>query len=389
MSRKVLAALGLMIGLGLSGAACAQSPASAPAARPAPNDYTKDEAWLCRPGRQDACALDQTTTVVAADGKTTTETFKADPKAPVDCFYVYPTVSTDTGMNSDMVADLPEKSVVNQQLARFGKVCRLYAPLYRQVTLAALRKVMMGQASGADAQLAYDDVRDAWNDYLARDNKGRGVVLIGHSQGSRILLDLIAKEIDGKPVQKQVVSALILGMNTPVDPAKDSYGSLPLCRKAGQTGCVISYVSFRADSPPPASSRFGKVEQPGLKAACVNPAALAGGSAPLHGYFSNMTIMGTPMKPATVWTKTSTPETPFVSLPGLVSGECVEKDGFDYLAVTVHGDPADARADDIPGDLLVLGVRLKDWGLHLVDVNLTMGDLVEVVGVQAKAYAGK
>ena len=52
----------------------------------------------------------------------------------------------------------------------------------------------------------------------------------------------------------------------------------------------------------------------------------------------------------------------------------------------MHPDKADPRADTIPGDLLVLGQPLKDWGLHLVDVNLTMGDLVAVVGEQSKAY---
>jgi len=385
MSRKLWAALGLVTALGLGAAACAQP---APAGPVAPNDYAKDENWLCRPGRDDACAADQTATVVQADGSTRIEPFKADPDAPIDCFYVYPTVSSDPGGNSDMTPDLPEKAVADQQFARFGQVCKLYAPSYRQVTIAALRKVMMGQASNGDGELAYADVLAAWKDYLARDNHGRGVVLVGHSQGSRILLRLIKEEIDGKPVQKQLVSALILGMNTPVDPATDAYGSLPLCRKAGQTGCVISYVSFRADSPPPASSKFfGKVAEPGMKAACVNPAALAGGSAPLRSYFADRTIMGSAMRPATVWTKDATVSTPFVELPGLVSAECVSSGGFDYLAVTVHPDKADPRADNIPGDLLVLGQPLKDWGLHLVDVNLTMGDLVAVVGEQAKAYA--
>ena len=384
MSRKPWAALGLIVGLGLGAAACAQP---APATPPAPNDYTQDAGWLCRPGRQDACAVDLTATMIQADGKTSVEPFKADPNAPIDCFYVYPTVSSDPGGNSDMTPDLPEKAVADQQFARFGSVCKLYAPNYRQVTIAALRKVMMGQASNGDIALAYSDVLAAWKDYLARDNHGRGVVLIGHSQGSRLLLKLIAEEIDGKPVQKQIVSALILGMNTPVDPAKDSYGSLPLCRKAGQVGCVISYVSFRADSPPPADARFGKVEEPGLKAACVNPAALAGGSASVRSYFSDRTIMGTAMRPATVWAKDVTVATPYVELPGLVSAECVSKDGFDYLAVTVHPDKDDPRADNIPGDLLVMGVPLKSWGMHLVDVNLTIGDLVSVVGAQSKAYA--
>lgn len=384
MSRKPWVVLGLVVGLGLSAGACAQP---APAAPLTPNDYAKDENWLCRPGRQDACAADQTATVIAADGTTTVETFKADPDAPIDCFYVYPTVSSDPGGNSDMTPDLPEKAVADQQFARFGQVCKLYAPSYRQVTIAALRKVMAGQASPGDSELAYADVRDAWNHYLAHDNHGRGVVLIGHSQGSLVLLKLIANEIDGKPAQKQLVSALLLGASTPVDPAKDSYGSLPLCRKAGQVGCVISYVSFRADSPPPAGSKFfGRVDPPGMRAACVNPAALAGGSAPLRSYFSDRTIMGTAMRPATVWAQGVELKTPYVALPGLVSAECVHNDGFDYLAVSVHPDPADPRADDIPGDLLAMGVRVKAWGLHLVDANLAMGDLVAVVGEQAKAY---
>lgn len=384
MSRKLWAALGLIAGLGLGMAACAQP---APAGPATPNDYTQDANWLCRPGRADACAADQAATVIQADGSTRLETFKADPNAPIDCFYVYPTVSSDPGGNSDMTPDLPEKAVASQQFGRFGQVCKLYAPSYRQVTIAALRKVMMGQASPGDGELAYADVLAAWKDYLARDNHGRGVVLVGHSQGSRILLRLIKEEIDGKPVQKQLVSALILGMNTPVDPARDAYGSLPLCRKAGQTGCVISYVSFRADSPPPATSKFfGKVAEPGMKAACVNPAALAGGSATVRSYFSDSTIMGAAMRPATVWARDVTVSTPFVELPGLVSAECVSSGGFDYLAVTVHPDKADSRTDTIPGDLLALGQPLKDWGLHLVDVNLTMGDLVAVVGEQGKAY---
>lgn len=387
MSRKPWAALGLIIGLALSTAACAQP---APAAPPTPNDYARDENWLCRPGRQDACAADQAATVVQADGATRVETFKPDPNAPIDCFYVYPTVSSDPGGNSDMTPDLPEKAVADQQFARFGQVCKLYAPNYRQVTIAALRRVMTGQASNGDGELAYADVLAAWKDYLARDNHGRGVVLIGHSQGSRILLKLIAEEIDGKPVQKQLVSALILGMNTPVDPATDRYGSLPLCRQSGQVGCVISYVSFRADSPPPAASKFfGKVTEPGRRAACVNPAALAGGSAPLKSYFSDRTIMGTAMRPATVWAQGVEVKTPYIALPGLVSAECVRSGDFDYLAVTVHPDKADPRADNIPGDLLAMGVPVKDWGLHLVDVNLTMGDLVGVVGEQAKAYGAR
>ena len=160
-------------------------PAAAPA--PAKNDYSNGDNWLCRPGRQDACAVDLTTTVVAADGKMTREAWAANPKAPIDCFYVYPTVSTDPTPNSDMVADDPEKGVVRSQFARFGALCRTYAPMYRQTTLTALRARLAGKPMEVDRTLAYTDVADAWKYYLEHDNNGRGVVLVGHSQGSGVL----------------------------------------------------------------------------------------------------------------------------------------------------------------------------------------------------------
>ncbi|USQ96626.1 DUF3089 domain-containing protein [Caulobacter sp. RL271] len=384
---QLLATLGLTIGLALANAACAQ----APAASVEPNDYGKTETWLCLPGRKDACVVDQTTTIVQADGKTSVETFKAAAAPNYDCFYVYPTVSTDPGGNSDMVIDEAERRVVEQQLARFASQCRVFAPMYRQVTLAALRAVMMGQPSPGNGVLAYGDVRDAWRWYLANENKGRGVVLIGHSQGSRMLLDLLKNEVDGKLAQANLISAYILGMTTPVD-AAGKFGSIPLCVKADQAGCLVTYVSFRETSPPPANSRFGKTDAEGRRAGCVNPAALLAGKAstedaPVHAYLSSKAFLssGEP-KP---FAKGLTVSTPFVSLPGLVSARCVADGDFTYLSVKVNADPADPRTDEISGDIVVAGNVLKDWGLHLIDVNLEMGDLVALVDRQAKAYAGR
>ena len=93
-----------------------------------------------------------------------------------------------------------------------------------------------------DRALAYDDVLDAWNYYLQHDNNGRGVVLIGHSQGSGVLTQLIRNEIDGKPVQSRLISALLLGTSLAVPKGKDVGGAfqhVPLCHSATDTGCVI------------------------------------------------------------------------------------------------------------------------------------------------------
>ncbi|GFE81419.1 lysophospholipase [Steroidobacter agaridevorans] len=388
--RVSIAACGLLLGT----ASFAQSSAPESAPPPAANDYSKAETWLCRPGRQDACAVDLTTTVIAADGKLTKEAFKANANAPIDCFYVYPTVSNDPTPNSDMNAGPEETNVVRAQFARFGSQCKLYAPLYRQITLKALRAAMAsGGGFPADRKLGYNDVLDAWNYYLQNDNKGRGVVLIGHSQGSGMLTQLIKNEIDGKPVQSKVLSALLLGTNIAVPKDKDvggSFQSMPLCRSASQLGCVISYVTFRSDAPPPANSRFGRVPTEGMQAACVNPAALKGGKAEMHAYlssgFNGVSTESAQPKP---WVAGAKIETPFVSVPGLLTGECVSNDTGSYLAITTNGNPADPRTDEIPGDVVAGGNVMKDWGLHLIDAHVAMGNLVDVVEQQSKAYLKK
>src|SRR4030095_7075492 len=238
MSRLLIVALSLTTLVSLLVVSSAQNQPS-----PAKNDYSKAETWLCRPGRHDACDVDLTTTVISATGRCTREPWAANPKAPIDCFYVYPTVSLDATGNSDMVAGDEELNVVRVQAARFGSQCRVYAPLYRQVTLSALRSILAGRSAAVDRNLAYNDVLDAWNYYLQHDNQGRGVVLIGHSQGSGVLTELIKKEIDGKPIQKQLVSALLLGSNVAVPQQKDVGGAfqqVPLCRNSKQTGGAIT-----------------------------------------------------------------------------------------------------------------------------------------------------
>ena len=362
-------------------------------AAPAKNDYSDPKNWLCRPGGQDACAIDHTTTVVAADGKLTTETWKADPNAPIDCFYVYPTVSTDPGQNSDMTADPAENNVIRQQFARLASRCRPYAPLYRQVTLAGLRQAMAGGGRAVlDRGLGYEDVRDAWNHYLKNDNRGRGVVLVGHSQGSYVLMSLLAQEIEGKPVHTQLVSAILMGTTVAVPKGKDVGGvfkSTPLCRTASQTGCVITFASFRSTIPPGANTLFGRVTDPALEAACTNPGALAGGSGELKPYLSTegRTITGAPRQRAWVTPETKI-DTPFVTVPGLITAKCASNENANYLEITVNRNPADPRTDDIGGDLGA-GPIAAQWGLHLVDVNLAMGNLIDIVGQQSKAYSAK
>ena len=387
MIRSILAITSIL-SLGLAiGSARAEDAAVAPAA----TDYSNPAVWLCLPGREDACSAPQDATIVAINGNMTHEAFHPAKNPPVDCFYVYPTVSNEPGGNSDLNITGAEKSVVNAQFARFAAKCRLFAPMYRQVTLTALRAMIAGKPIPLDRDLGYGDVLAAWNYYLAHDNHGRGVVLVGHSQGSGVLTRLIKEEIDGKPVQSKLISAILMGTSLPVPKGADVGGAfkhIPVCHSNSQTGCVIAFADFRANVPPPANSRFGKAPD-GMQAVCANPASLSGGSGMLNAYLSAGRIStgsDGPREPFD-WTTPAKPvDTTFVKVPGLLSAECVADEHGSYLAVTVHPTAGGARTNDISGDVVVNGQVLQDWGLHLIDANLTMGNLVAIVGDETKAY---
>lgn len=374
---------------GVAPAAAQTDPAAAPPAVSRAPDYTQDGDWLCRPGRADACAADQSATVIAATGKRTAEPFVAAAAPKFDCFYVYPTVSLDKTANSDLEAGPEEKQVAAFQAARFAKNCRIFAPIYRQVTLTALQAIMAGRAVPADRTVGYADVRAAWYDYLRRDNGGRGVVLIGHSQGAGVLKQLLMEEIDRRPVAGQLISAMLIGTNVAVPEGRDVGGDLktiPLCRRADQWACIVSYVTFRADAPPPANSRFGVVAQPGMVAACTNPAMLAGGKAITDNYLG-ATGAGIASAKQGPWTADGAAvTTPFVKAPGLLSAECAANGKFRYLAITVNAVPGDPRTDTIVGDVSVGGQVLADWGLHLIDMPVVMGNLVTLSATQAKTW---
>ena len=342
--------------------------------------YADDANWLCRPGlADDACSGDLDATAVAADGTTSVEAFEPAEDPAIDCFYVYPTISTDPGPNSDLDAN-EERGVAFAQAARLGATCRLFAPVYRQVTLGMIGGGGAPVPEGVDPrQIAYDDVVDAFRHYIANDSDGRGFILTGHSQGAGHLNRLIAEEIDDEPLLRdRLVAAYILGSTVAVPEGEivgGDFDNVPLCQAADEVGCVVSYAMFRSTAPPPDGSFFGRPRDGEGVAGCVNPAAMEGGTGTLHPYFPGQVAFADPARDAEI-------ETPFITFPDFLDAECVDEGGFSYLQVTVNGDPSDPRTDDIGGDLT------PEWGLHLVDVQAAMGDLVEVATAQAAAYTG-
>ena len=347
---------------------------------PAMHAGTKN--WLCHPGTDRAECIDQPETVVEPDLTITEQPAEPAEDPPIDCFYVYPTVSSDPGLSSDLEPD-SELSTVAAQAARYSKVCRLFAPMYRQVTLSGIG--MDDEATpdqeAADAQ-ANADVLDAWKTYLKEENDGRGVVLIGHSQGTFRLVTLMQREIDGNDaIRARIVSAILLGGSVQVPEGKDVGGTfehLPACKAATDTGCIISFSSWPAASPPTTEGFFGWDEGKGRVAMCVNPVELAGG----NDLADTIVPRKAPAFAQRPEMRTLPGDTPYVSLPGTFKAACKAVSGHHVLLFSPSGDAADERP---LGGLLVEALG-PTWGLHLVDASLPQDDLIDVVRRQSEAW---
>jgi DUF3089 family protein len=347
-------------------------PASASAAAPV---------WLCHPDvPNNPCQPSLDTTLVSPAGKVGPVRHVRRERFPkVDCFYVYPTVSDQQTPNANLNIDPEERSVALYQAARYSAGCRVFAPMYRQLTLQG---ILGGMITG-DPQLGYSDVLNAWNAYLQSDNNGRGVVLISHSQGTFVLRQLIAQEIDPNPAERaKLVSAILLGGDVTVRAGQDVGGdfqNVPACRSRREIGCAVAFSTF--DGPVPANSLFGRTTVPGLQVLCTDPAALHGGAAKLDSI-----VPTTPFAPGTtiglatplIGLTLPTVSTPWIEVHGAYTATCSSADNANVLQITAA-----------PGAPQLHPVPDPTWGLHLVDANIALGDLTRMVHDEARAFVAR
>ncbi len=337
--------------------------------------------WLCKPGlANNPCTPNLRTTVFSpTETRLATVGFQRARRPRYDCFYVYPTVSSQPGLQADKSIDPELRSIALYQAARYSAGCRVYAPVYRQLTLSGIRNPA---TTDADRERAYSDVREAWRTYLRRHNHGRGVVLIGHSQGTYMLRELVKREIDPvRRARRRLISAVLLGGNVTVARGRDRGGdfrNVRACRSARQVGCVVAFSAF--NEPVPAETIFGRAESDRLEVLCTNPAALEGGSgrlelvAPTEPFAPGAIAVLTEL---TVGGPLPAAPTPWISVPGATRGRCSRAGGANVLQVTRA--PGARRFQPVPD---------ASWGLHLIDMPVEMGNLVSLSEYQAASWRG-
>jgi hypothetical protein len=345
--------------------------------------------WLCKPGlRANPCEPSLTTTLFSPSGKRLRVERTRRPARPeADCFYVYPTVSDQKRPQATKVVDDVLRSVALYQAARYSRDCRVFAPVYRQITIQGLFSPQT--VTPAMEASAYGDVVEAWRTYLRRFNKGRGVVLISHSQGTFVLRKLIREEIDPKrAVRRRLVSAVLMGGNVTVKKGSDGGGdfkNVRACRRPRQVGCIMAFSSFNAPVPPGAifgrttdPALFGMTTDPALEVLCTNPAALAGGSgritpgyptkpfaASVIGAAANVATQGLPK-----------PKTPWSAFPRSYRARCSHADNASVLQLSPVG----------ASPFTLTPYPDATWGTHLADGNIALGTLVDLVRREIKIW---
>ena len=381
----------LVLTLVTAGCSSPGRPAGAPASTPG---QAAGPVWLCQPGQApDPCAGNPAVSAVTASGTVTPAARPSSAAASkFDCFYVNPTSSltqTPTG-NTGLAVTQLDRYIATEEAAPFSQVCDVWSPQYRSQTFPTVLKGLAGDEDlmRSTFAVAYNTMLPAWQWFLAHTGS-KPIILIGDSQGAAILIHLISAQLDHQPpVLRRLVAAILVGGNLQVPAGKiigSTFTNVPLCTSATETGCAIAFSSY--SSQPPANSVFGRPGQgtslqsqetakAGQQVACVNPAALGGGTGDLDPYLLTASQIGL---------KEPVP-TPWVTYPGLYSATCEQGGGATWLQVTSLARTSHTRPvvteDILPG----AADTGPAWGYHGYEYNLALGSLLDDVAGEEAAW---
>lgn len=208
-------------------------------------DYDFLKYWIAHPEKEDMADL--------VPGKGELQEYQET--SDVDVFFIYPTIyQGKQDKEHPWIADANDKKLnkrigqttIKNQASVFNSVAKIYAPLYRQAHLNVYYAGDLKLKVEA-LEFAYTDVRRAFQYYLENWNNGRPIIIASHSQGTTHAVSLLREFFENRPLIDQLVSAYIVGMPL----AKDTFSDIPICDDPGDTGCWLTWNTFRRDYYPP------------------------------------------------------------------------------------------------------------------------------------------
>lgn len=170
-----------------------------------------------------------------------------------DVFFLHPTTYTKRAEDGKMNAAIDDNyinaktdySTILYQASVFNQHARVFAPRYRQANISTFFNKNKEEADSV-FDIAYTDIKNAFEHYLANWNNNRPIIIASHSQGSRLALRLLKEYFEEKPLQHQLVAAYTVGWSVP----KDFFTSLKMCEDPLQTGCICSWRTVRQNYIP-------------------------------------------------------------------------------------------------------------------------------------------
>ena len=182
-----------------------------------------------------------------------------DTTKAADVFYVYPTVSAISFADNDSswFADitLPEVREEANGNQRFNKMLygeyNFFAPYYRQMIFEAYQQP--APVLDSLAQIAAKDVNDAFQYYMANYNHGRPFFLMGHSQGSQMLIELLKHGMTEEQ-RKLMVAAYCIGYHV----SAEELAAYPEALKPATDSTMQGLVVFNSVTD---TTAFGRVSR--------------------------------------------------------------------------------------------------------------------------------
>jgi hypothetical protein len=203
-------------------------------------DYAKSENWAAHPYKSDPSDLVPLPLQATHQYDST-----------VDVFFVHPTSYTDktfrgwnASLSDSILNQKTDLSSIQYQASAFNEY-RVFSPRYRQAYIDAYFTKDTVAAEKA-FELAYNDIKSAFQYYLENYNQGRPIIIASHSQGTTHAKRLLKEFFDGQQLQKQLVAAYLLGMYIP----RDFYSNIPVCYDSASTGCVVGWRTYRKGYTP-------------------------------------------------------------------------------------------------------------------------------------------
>ncbi len=306
---------------------------------PAPPDYSNTYFWSALPDKKDSADH--------IPSKSPVELFDGQENAAVDVFYIYPTQffsrnAWNADVRDEKLNNLIDGRAVKNQASVFNGSCKIYIPRYRQATYNAYFSLTDPDALKS-FELAYEDVKNAFQYYLDHYNNGRPIIIAGHSQGTTHAKWLLRDFFDGKELQKQLVCSYLLGM--PV--YENEFKYITPSDSASQTGCYITWRSYLEGEEP--KQRFVLKNKDSV--VVINP----------------LTFSRDLNKAATDWNKGALGRDSETIFPSVCSAQ-------------IHDDIVWVSRPDVPGK------RFIPKNLHIADYNLYWLTIRENVRIRIDQY---